>query len=155
MWFYWVALATGLIILLAGGLVFCMRRPPGLGGCFILGWAFQVILSLPAGIWQAMTGWGYLTPHITALAWLPFMGWPFNAAGLSVRAFAVGLRSHWGNDPSMYFAAMIAQGSVVAVLFTWRYSDRRTVRDPILIALAVLFLMNSLLNVQWEWLPPG
>jgi hypothetical protein len=155
MWPYWVALATGPVILLATGLVFRMRRPPGLGGCFILGWGFQVILSLPAGIWQALTGWGFLSFHATALAWLPFMGWPFNAAGLSVRAFAVGLHSHWGSDPGMYFSAVMAQGFVVAVLFAWRYSERRTVQDPILIALAALFLANSLLNVQWEWLPPG
>jgi len=155
MWIYWIALATGPLILLAAYLVYRLNGLRSFWGCFLWGWAFQIILSLPAGMWQVMTGWGYLTIPIEGQVMLPWMGWPFNAAGLSVRVFALGMHSHWGSEPTVYFSAMICQASVVALLFAWRYAARRTVRDPIIIALAILFLANSLINVDWEWPPPA
>ena len=62
-------------------------RRRGFGGNFLLGWGLQVLLSMPAGIWQTIKGW----PHISLsgstpfnrLA-IPFFGWPFNAGGYTV-----------------------------------------------------------------------
>jgi hypothetical protein len=110
---------------------------------------------LPAGIWQAATGWGYLTIPVHQQAMIPLMGWPFNTAGFPVRAFAIGLYSHWLSDPTTYFSAMMVQALAVAALVAWRCSNHRTVRDPVLVVLAVQFLANSLLNTSWEWFPPG
>lgn len=152
---YWIALATGIAIMLAACPILFRRGHPGLGGCLVLGLAFQVLLSIPAGIWQAATGWGYLTIPVRHQVMIPFLGWPFNAAGLSVRAFAIGLGSHWLSDPALYFSTMIMQVLAVAAFFAWRCSHRRSVRDPVLIVLGGLFLANSLLGAGWEWLPPG
>ena len=118
-----VGLATGPLILIAAYLVYRLNRLRSFWGCFLWGWAFQIILSLPAGIWQAITGWGYPTSYLTILTkeqlLIPWMGWPFNAAGLSVRVFALGMHSHWGSEPAVYFSAMRYQASVVALLFAW------------------------------------
>lgn len=157
-WSYWIALAAGPLILLAAGLVYRLNRLRSFWVCFLWGWALQVILSLPAGLWQAVTSWGYSPSHFVPTKedlLIPLLGWPFNAAGVSVRAFVLGLRSHWLNEPAVYFSAMIYQASVIALIFAWRYANRRTLRDPVIIVLAVLFLVNSLINVDWEWFPPS
>ncbi len=51
-----------------------------------------------------------------------------------------------------YYAFLLAiQATVVAVLFALRYKTRKAVLDPVLILIAVIFLINSLVNVNWPW----
>lgn len=51
-----------------------------------------------------------------------------------------------------YYAVLLAiQATVVAVLFALRYKTRKAVLDPVLILIGVIFLINSLVNVNWPW----
>jgi len=51
-----------------------------------------------------------------------------------------------------YYAFLLAiQATVVAVLFALRYKTRKAVLDPVLILIGVIFLINSLVNVNWPW----
>jgi hypothetical protein len=132
---------------------------------FLLGWALQVLLSLPAGLWQAVFSW----PHISSsgsllrrLILVPFMGWPFNAGGFTVRwtfeatveplEWLVGHRSAtvMSNMPYYWFLLAV-QGSVLAIVFALRYKSRRTLIDWLILCLGVLFLVNSFTNVTWFW----
>jgi hypothetical protein len=81
------ALVAALILLV--GIRVLRKRRRGLASNFLLGWAFQVLLSVPAGLYQAINSW----PHIAfgadsfvwwRMIWVPLVGWPFNAAGLTV-----------------------------------------------------------------------
>jgi len=148
------------LILLASVLVLRRKWSHGLLGCFLLGWAFQVLLALPAGIWQSLTGWGYLTTSWKWKLLIPLMGWPFNAAGLSVRLLSDPwcVRndfSWWGFDPLAYFIPMVIQASLIAVIFAIRYKQRQTLKDRVIVGVAIMFLANSCANVYYEWLPPG
>ena len=82
-------ISSAIAILIAGGVLLALRKKAGFRSCFVLGWFWQVLLSLPAGI--------------------------------------------------------------LAALFAWRYKKRGTYKDRFVICMAVLFLVNSLLNVTWFW----
>ena len=55
MWSF-VPVATEVSVPAACCVVLFLRRIRGLAGYFLLGSAFQVVLSLPAGIFQGLTG---------------------------------------------------------------------------------------------------
>jgi hypothetical protein len=129
---------------------------------FLLGWGFQIMLSLPAGIWQGINSWSYLPINGTPL-WsrilTPLTNWPFNAGGYTVRRVfdsTVGFYSKLlperlgdilGNMP--YFAALvIVQGSILAAILTISYKQRRTLLGYVTIALGILFLVNSLFGLS-------
>jgi hypothetical protein len=159
------ALAAVLILLV--GIRVLLKRRRGLVSNFLLGWAFQVLLSVPAGIYQAINSW----PHIPFTAdsflwwrmlWVSLVGWPFNAAGLTVRRifeatvgrleWLVGGRSAIVLSNVHYFWFLLAvQGSLIALLFSLRYTKKKKLFDPLIICLAVLFLINSMLDVKWFW----
>jgi hypothetical protein len=141
------------------------RSNLGLGYGFLLGWALQVLLSLLAGLWQAVFGW----PHISSsdslsrrLILIPLTGWPFNAGGYTVRwvfeatveplEWLVGHRSAtvMSNMPYYWFLLAV-QGSVLAILFALRYKRRKTLVDWLILCLGILFLVNSFTNVTWFW----
>ncbi|MHC4061499.1 MAG: hypothetical protein ACYSR6_07805 [Planctomycetota bacterium] len=159
------ALAAVLILLV--GIRVLRKRRRGLVSNFLLGWAFQVLLSIPAGLYQAIRSW----PHISfgadsallwRMVWVPLVGSPFNAAGFTVtRIFEatvrplewlVGHRTATVMSNVHYFWFLLAvQGCLIAVLFALRYMKKRKLLDPFIICLAVLFLINSMLNVKWFW----
>lgn len=159
------ALVAVLILLI--GIRVLLKRRRGLFSNFLLGWALQVLLSLPAGMYQAVRSW----PHIAfstdsrlwwRVVWIPLAGWPFNAAGLSVRrvfeatveprAWLVGHRSAIVLSNVHYFWFLLAvQSSLIALLFSLRYTRKKRLFDPFILCLAVLFLINSMLNVKWFW----
>jgi hypothetical protein len=157
-------LPTLLIVLLC--LIFCLKRGKhGLGSCFLLGWTFLILLSLPAGIWQAIFGW----PHIDITSsplWLrlliPLVGWSFNAGGYTIRLLfeatvgplesLIGHRSAtvMSNLPYFWFLVVI-QVSIIALIFALRYRHCQKLVDWFSITLGLLFLVNSLINVRWFW----
>lgn len=146
---------SGVLILLSCGLVFCLKKTHGFWGYFLLGWALQVLLSLPAGIWQSITGWGFLTTSSWInKARLPLMGWPFNTAGFSIR-WMLDLfgREILGDESAFlqYILLMLLQVTILAAVFAQRYKQRRTFADWVIICLGILFLINSLINVNWCW----
>jgi len=158
--YYIVFFALGLLIPIACLLLFRWEKGRGIWKYFLLGWAFQILLSLPAGIWQALSGWGYLTIGLKWKLIIPIMGWPFNAAGLSVRLLTKPwcTQAHadwWGYNPLIYFIPMVFQTSLFALLFALRYRKDHAFKDKVIITLAVIFLLNSLANLYYEWLPPG
>jgi hypothetical protein len=159
-------IVTAVLILLSCILV-RMRKRRGFGSAFLLGLALQVLLSIPAGLYQAIRSW----PHISfsadsivlwRMVWVPLVGWPFNAGGCTVRwifettveplEWLVGNRSATVMSNVHYFWFLLAvQGCVVAFLFALRYTKKKRLLDPFIICLAVLFLINSMLNVRWFW----
>jgi hypothetical protein len=158
-----ISAISALIILAAGAILFFLGKKHGFWGYFLLGWVFQILLSLPAGFWQALAGW----PHIDVSGFgrrllIPFIGWPFNAGGFTVRTvfettvgpleFLVGHRSSTVLSNMPYYAfLLLIQGSILAGLFAWRYKKKQTYKDWFVICMGGLFLVNSLINVRWFW----
>lgn len=163
--FYVIYGGPGILILLGCCLVFWLKKTHGFWAYFLLGWALQVLLALPAGIWQAINLW----PHIASSAPLwkrllttPLMGWSFNAGGFTVRSvfeatvepleWLVGHRSATVMSNMPYYAfLLLVQGSILAIFFAWRYKRQKKYKDWFVICMGVLFLVNSLLNVRWFW----
>jgi hypothetical protein len=158
-------IGSALAILIVAGVLLLRKKATGFWGCYVVGWMWQVLLSLPAGIWQSLKGW----PHIDVSGssfWTrlttPLFGWPFNAGGFTVRSlfeatvepleWLVGHRSATVMSNMPYYAfLLLIQGSILAALFAWRHKKKRTYKDWFVICLGVLFLLNSVLNVTWFW----
>jgi hypothetical protein len=147
-------------------LIVCLRKKPcGIGAYFLLGWTLQIFLSLPAGIWQAVFGWHGIStssPLYKRVLFTPLVSWPFNAGGYTIRwifestveqmEWLVGHRSAvvMSNMPYYWFL-MVLQGSILAFVFALLYKNRRKITILPLLALGVIFLVNSLSNVRWFW----
>jgi len=150
-----IMMYLGLAILVACVLIFRLKKRHGFLDYFVLGWGLQVLLSLPAGIWQAVTGWGFLTMGSwTSYFLLPMAGWIFNMTGMSVRIL-LGLSEQKLFDSAgvmgLYLLLAFIQGTVFASLFAWRYMKCGTFKDWIIVGLGVIFLVNSLMNVGFCW----
>ncbi|UCG58118.1 MAG: hypothetical protein JSU70_01165 [Phycisphaerales bacterium] len=163
--FYVLHIGSALALLVSGGIVMLRKKTPGLWGCFLMGWAWQVLLSLPAGIWQTVKGW----PHISVsgsplhrFVTTALVGWPFNTGGYTVRwvfeatverlECLVGHRSAVVFSNMPYYLFLVAvQASIIALIFALRYKRDKTLADWPVISLAILFLINSLANVRWFW----
>jgi len=157
--------ALFLLILLGCLFVFWRKSTRNFWVCFLFGWGWQILFSIPAGIWQCILGW----PHIDVSGspiWLrflvPVVGWPFNAGGYTVRQifeatvgpleWLVGHRSATVMSNMPYYLFLMAiQLSILAFIFALRYKKHRKLLDWLIIALAGLFLANSLANVKWFW----
>ncbi len=146
---------AGVFILLCCWVVWGIGRLKGFWGGFLLGWAVEVLLSLPAGIWQSFSGWGYMNISFKGKFVVPLAGWFFNAAGFSVRSSIFSVDSWWGNRPVVYFGLGVLQCIIFAFLFAIRYKRRDSIKDVVVLLLVIIFLVNSLANVRWEWFPPG
>jgi len=59
----------------------------------------------------------------------------------------------WGREGVLlqYVLLMYLQGSIVALAFAMRYKQRKTFVDWVILCLGILFLVNSLVNVNWYW----
>lgn len=156
--------ASAIIILITGGILFVLRKKKSFWSCFFLGWFWQVLLSLPAGIWQGLAGWPHISvsESIWSRMMIPLVGWPFNAGGLTVRLvfevtvkpleWLVGHRSATVMSNMSYYALLLViQAGILATIFAWRYKRCRSYKNRFVICMAVLFLVNSLLNVTWFW----
>ena len=146
---------VGVFILLCCWVVWGLGKLKGFWGGFLLGLGTEVLLSLPAGIWQSFSGWGYMNISFKGKFVVPLAGWFFNAAGFSVRSCLFTVDSWWGNRPVVYFVLAGLQCIIFAVLFAIRYKRRNSVKDPIILLFIILFLLHSLANIRWEWFPPG
>lgn len=140
-------------------------RRRGFLGNFILGWGLQVLLSMPAGIWQAIKGWPHIsisgsTPFYRLAT--PFFGWPFNAGGYTVRLifeatveqleWLVGPRTAIVLSNMPYYAfLLLIQGSILSIFFSWRCKKSVVYDDWFAVCIGVLFLVNSFMNVSWFW----
>ena len=160
-----ISIVPALIILTAGIIVFLFGKKHGFWSNFLLGWAIQILLSLPAGIWQAVMGWPNISISGIPL-WsrflIPLAGWSFNAGGYTIRwifeatveplEWLVGHRSAivLSNMP-YYWLLLLIQGGILAGLFAWRYRKKQTYKDWFVICMGGLFLVNSLTNVRWFW----
>jgi hypothetical protein len=165
MLYFVLHISLALMILIVGGFLLLRKKKADFWCYFMLGWFWQVVLSLPAGIWQSLKSWPGISISSEPI-WMrlimPLIGWPFNAGGLTVRSvfevtvepleWLVGHRSSTVLSNMPYFAfLLLVQGSILAALFAWRYKKRGTYKNRLIICLAVLFLANSLLNVTWFW----
>jgi len=158
-------IGPALLIILACCFVFWRRKTHGFGAYFLLGWTLQVLISLPAGIWQGLFLWPHISsssPLIIRIFLTPLLGWPFNAGGYTVRwvfeatveplEWLVGHRPMTVLSNMPYYAfLLLIQGSILAVLFARRYKKQRTYKDRFVVCMGVLFLVNSLFNVTWFW----
>ncbi len=51
-----------------------------------------------------------------------------------------------------YYAVLLAiQATAISLLIAFRYKARKSISDPVLILIGVIFLINSLVNVNWPW----
>jgi hypothetical protein len=145
--------------------VLSRRRKPQLWSCILLGFGAQILLSLPAGVWQAIKGWSHLPIAGTPL-WsrilTPWTNWPFNTGGYTVNCVFNWTVGYWKwalgerlasvlGDMPYYELLMVAQASALAVVFAMRYKKRRNIADWVLAGLGILFLINSLANVGCSW----
>ena len=158
-------IGSALAVLIVGGVLFLRKKKAGFWSNFVIGWFWQVVLSLPADIWQSLKGWPGINISSESLSkrlMMSVVAWPFNAGGFTVRAvfeatvepleWLVGHRSAVVLSNMPYFAfLLLVQGCILAALFAWRYKDQRTYKDGFIICLGSLFLINSLLNVNWFW----
>ncbi|MHC4646986.1 MAG: hypothetical protein ACYTBJ_15935 [Planctomycetota bacterium] len=156
-------LAAVLIVLY--WLFFWRMKGRRLWSFFFLGLMLQFILSLPAGFWQAVFLWPDVasgSPLWHRLIFTPVMGWPFNAGGFTVRwlfeatvgplQWLVGPRTAIVLGNIRYYWLLLAlQAALLAYAFARRYARKRNLRDWFLVALAILFLLNSFANVKWFW----
>jgi len=140
-------------------------RRRGFLGNFILGWGLQVLLSMPAGIWQVIKGWPGINISVYSPFYrlaTPFFGWPFNAGGYTVRLifeatvgsleWLVGHRSATVLSNMPYYAfLLIIQGSILSILFAWRSKKTVIYDDWFAVCACALFLVNSFMNVSWFW----
>ena len=84
--FLLVYIISALLICCGCLFVFLRRKTHGFWAYFLLGWALQVLLSIPAGIWQGIFSWPCIDmPGFGARLWVPFAGWLFNAGGYTIR----------------------------------------------------------------------
>jgi len=165
MFMYVFHIGSALLILLGCCFIFLRKASRSFWVYFLLGWALQIVLSLPVGIWQAVNSW----PHITlsgSPVWerllIPLIGWFFNTGGYTVRyvfeatvvplEWLVGQRSMTvlSNMP-YYLFLMAVQVSILAFIFALRYKRRKTLKDWVPVCLGILFLINSFANVRWFW----
>ena len=51
---------AGVFILFGCWLIWRLGKLKGFWGGFLLGWAVEVLFSIPAGIYQSFRGWGYM-----------------------------------------------------------------------------------------------
>jgi hypothetical protein len=148
-----------------GCLLVLNKKKRGFWGNFLIGWGLQVLFSLPAGIWQALKGW----PNISVSGFspllrlaTPFIGWPFNAGGYTVRLvfeatvghleWLVGQRSMTVLSNMPYYGFLLfVQGSVLSAFFAWRCKKSIVYDDWFAVCIGLLFLVNSFLNVSWFW----
>ena len=162
---YLLHIGPALLIILACCFVFWRRKTHGFWAYFLLGWTLQILLSLPAGIWQGAFGWFGISssaPLRQRIFLMPLLGWPFNAGGYTIRCifeatvepleWLVGHRSMTVLSNMPYYAfLLLIQGSILAALFARRYKKQRTYKDRFVVCMGVLFLVNLLLNVTWFW----
>ena len=130
---------------------------------FMLGVAFQFVLSLPAGIAQSLgVIEGISGEPLWVRLFVPFFGIPFNTGGCTIRVvfellvepleFLVGHRSATVLSNLWFYLILLAgQVALVAFVFAVRCRHRRPKSDSVVIGLAVAVLVNSLLNVTWPW----
>jgi hypothetical protein len=159
---FWVHIVSAIVILLAGAIVLIRSKPVRFRSAFIVCWAAQILLSLPAGIYQAVFSWpGITLGNPSERFFVPLVGWPFNAGGWTVRwlfeatveplEFLVGHRSSVVfSNMRYYWLLLFIQGTFIAAAIA-RLHVKGKLNRAIVIALVVAFLLNSLLNVQWFW----
>jgi NAD/NADP transhydrogenase beta subunit len=155
--FFCIFAVLGVLILLSCGLVFLLKKKHGFWSYFLLGWSFLILLSLPAGVWQSIFEWTHITVEGSKL-WVrlltPLTGWPFNAAGFSMRfTFEAVEMDLWGSKGHLfeYMFLTALQTSIIALIFAIRYGRGKSLWDWVIVCIGVLFLANSLSNVKWYW----
>ena len=165
MFVYVFHIGSALLIIFGCCFIFLRKAARSFWAYFLLGWTLQIVLSLPAGIWQAINGWPHIStsaPLWSRLFLIPLLGWFFNTGGYTVRyvfeatvgplEWLIGHRSMTvlSNMP-YYLFLMAVQVSILAFVFSVRYKHQKTLVDWVPIGLAVLFLVNSFANVRWFW----
>jgi hypothetical protein len=153
---------SSILILITAGMLFNKSKSKTLSICFFYGYAMQILLALPAGICQP-----YIHDNFNNTPWflkivVPFLGNVFNAGGFTVRwvfestveplEWLVGHRSATVLSNMPYFLFLLAiQASILAFLFAFRYKKRQSLKDPMIITIVILFLINSFANINWPY----
>ena len=141
-----------------------VRRTHGPRFYILIGIAWQVILSLPAGLLQA---YHYITQVQGKSAMLrlaiPVIAAPINAGGYTARVIFEAMAGppapfKGPNLPgvmqnyNIYLVILIIQLMLVATAFQYRWRTAgKGYRDPLLLLGAWLLLGNSLFNAAWPW----
>lgn len=152
------------VLFVLGVVVFALRKYKKPWGAFYMAVVLQVILSLPAGVCQALRGFPNVANCDSTLTerifMLPFLGWIFNAGGYSVRwifettveplEWLVGFRSAvvLSNMPYYLFLAVL-QIAILAFIIGARWYRKKNFFDTVVVFIVVLFVVNSFANVCW------
>ena len=165
MFMYVFHIGSALLIILGCCFIFLRKGTRSFWAYFLLGWTLEIVLSLPAGIWQAVNGWPHISissPLWSRIFLIPLLGWFFNTGGYTIRyvfeatvvplEWLVGHRSMTVLSNMPYYLFLLAvQVSILAFIFALRYKRRKTLKDWVPICLGILFLINSFANVRWFW----
>jgi hypothetical protein len=153
------------VVFIALGVVAIRKPERSLGRGFFMAMGAMVLLSLPAGVWQMVFSWPGISSGGDSV-WrrliIPFFGWPFNAGGWTVRWFfettveplewLVGHRSATVLSNMPYYGVLLLiQMSALAVIAALLLRRNSGTAHGLLIGLVLLFLLNSMINVQWFW----
>ncbi len=150
------------LILLIAGLLLFKTKSKKTAILIFYGYALQVLLALPAGIYQTLMHDNFSNSPWIERFLIPLLGDTFNAGGYTIMflfehtveqlEWLVGHRTWTVISNMPYYVFLLAiQASVLAFLFAIRYKKRGSLKDPIIIALGILFLINSLASVNWTW----
>jgi len=162
--FFIIILIIWLTFLSLAGFVVAKKKYRKPWGCFYLAFVIEFVLSIPAGIYQAIAGWPGITmsgPVLERLV-IPFFGSIFNTGGFSIRLFfestveplewIVGHRSATVlSNLDYYLFLLLIQTVFIAFLVGTRWYKTKKFFDPIAIIVLLLVLVNSLFNVRWFW----
>lgn len=120
------------------------------------GFGIQFLIAFFIGVIQALfvlEGLGGNPLWIQPLVTLYSV--PYNMGGLTVRFIFEALvtdRQFVVQDSlPQYFSILTVQVGLICYLFAVRYRARGKLLDPGILALGVLYVLNSALNITWPW----
>ena len=127
------------------------------GGQLLIGFVVSVVQAC-----SLLMGFHDTSMNGLGAALVLVIGIPFNAGGFTVRVlfeasvgpleFLVGNRTTTvlSNLP-LYLSLLVVQMAFVALVVAVRFRRKRTPKDWLLIAVAILVLLNGLANIMWPW----
>ncbi len=154
-----------LLAFVAAGIVAARKTGHSWARCFFMALGTMAILSLPAGIWQAVFGWPGISlggGPISERFIIPFFGWPFNAGGWTIQhlfettveplEWLVGHRSATVlSNMSYYWFLLALQSAAFAAIAACCCRKNTRFSHVLLILLMIMYLVNSIANVRWFW----
>lgn len=131
---------------------------------FAMGIALQFLIALPVGAYQGLAVLKRVQPKpLPARLAMAGIGAPFNMGGYTVRRVFEAMTDPLPPDElgrpqptavikyPLYLIPLLIQVLGVAAVFARRMRLRQSFSDPVIGALGLAVLVNSLANAHWAW----